>query len=65
MLSPGRQYQNFVKLKNIQQVLKTWRVGDTFVGQNCSMGSTVKKTGLFSFHYTNNKDSGGKKFDNI
>lgn len=29
------------------------------------MGSTVKKTGLFSFHYTNNKDRGGKKFDNI
>ena len=29
------------------------------------MGSTVKKTGCFFFHYTNNKDSGGEKFDNI
>ena len=28
------------------------------------MGSTVKKTGRFSFHYTNNKDT-GEKFDNI
>lgn len=28
------------------------------------MSSTVKKTGCFSFHYTNNKDT-GEKFDNI